>query len=268
MAESKLSAQRQQDEESKERQRAYRKAYYARNREKILAKAKQQRIDGGDAVKAKDRAKRIKYRDKRNARNREYMRLARLADPDKFRAREKSYVAKNREKARERSARYYRRHKKKAQAATQRYWDKRKKIDPGFAISFRLRQRFRKALSAQNAPRAKRTMALIGCSICDFVKHIESQFLPGMSWSNRSLWHIDHIVPIAAFDLTDPEQQMAAFHYSNMRPLWAKENHRKGAKPPEPQHMFGFAYAARITSGVNKTNKCGRRRDGGRNGNN
>ena len=37
-------------------------------------------------------------------------------------------------------------------------------------------------------------------------------------------WHIDHIIPVARFDLTDAEQQRRCFHYSNLQPLWAADN--------------------------------------------
>jgi hypothetical protein len=55
-----------------------------------------------------------------------------------------------------------------------------------------------------------------------------------MNWENWGLgigkWHIDHIKPMASFDLADPEQLVAACHFSNQQPLWAEENLRKGAR--------------------------------------
>ncbi len=71
---------------------------------------------------------------------------------------------------------------------------------------------------------------LIGCSPNDLVSHIQSQFLPGMTWENRFLWYIDHIRPCASFDIIDPEQQRQCFHYTNLQPLWAKDNFSKGRK--------------------------------------
>jgi len=71
---------------------------------------------------------------------------------------------------------------------------------------------------------------LIGCTGKELVVHLESQFEPGMSWDNRSEWHIDHIAPISSFNLLDPEQRAKASHYTNLQPLWAKENLQKGNK--------------------------------------
>ena len=56
-------------------------------------------------------------------------------------------------------------------------------------------------------------------------EHIEKQFVDGMSWDNWALdgWHIDHIKPLASFDLTDRQQLLEACHYTNLQPLWAKD---------------------------------------------
>lgn len=76
---------------------------------------------------------------------------------------------------------------------------------------------------------------MLGCDFEFFINYIESKFLSGMTWQNhtRTGWHIDHIMPCASFDLTDPEQQKKCFHYSNLQPLWAEDNLRKGDKVPD-----------------------------------
>lgn len=76
---------------------------------------------------------------------------------------------------------------------------------------------------------------LIGCNPEELRAYIESQWSPGMTWDNHchSGWHIDHKRPLASFDLTDPEQQARAFHYTNLQPLWKSDNLKKGAKHAE-----------------------------------
>lgn len=76
------------------------------------------------------------------------------------------------------------------------------------------------------------TEQLLGYSIIELRKHLEKQFLPGMDWKNIGEWHIDHIIPLSSFIITgasDPELRRA-WSLTNLRPLWAKDNIRKGAK--------------------------------------
>jgi len=72
----------------------------------------------------------------------------------------------------------------------------------------------------------------LGCTLSELINWLESKFQPGMSWDNWGLhgWHIDHKIPLAKFDLTDRKQFAKACHYTNLQPLWAKENMSKGAK--------------------------------------
>jgi hypothetical protein len=116
--------------------------------------------------------------------------------------------------------------------------------DPNYVVYQSLRSRMRYALKHQSSKTCGKTMSLVGCTREQLVAHLESQFLKGMSWANRREWHIDHIIPVSAFDLTTSEGQQAAFHYTNLRPLWAKDNLAKSAKPPSSQHCFAFGYVA------------------------
>lgn len=102
------------------------------------------------------------------------------------------------------------------------------KSDPQAAITARLRHRVYLALRRDLAAKHESTVKLVGCSRRDLMSWVEAHFLPGMNWSNRHMWHIDHIVPCSAFDLTDASQQAVAFHYLNLRPAWASDNLSKG----------------------------------------
>lgn len=69
-----------------------------------------------------------------------------------------------------------------------------------------------------------------GCSKRELRRHIESQFKPGMSWENFGEWEIDHITPVAFFDLNTADGFLACVHFSNFQPLWRAENLRKRNK--------------------------------------
>jgi hypothetical protein len=73
---------------------------------------------------------------------------------------------------------------------------------------------------------------LVGYSVEELKKHIEKQFKPGMSWEKRSDWHIDHIVPISAFNFEKPEDKefKKCWALKNLQPLWKIENLKKNNK--------------------------------------
>jgi len=77
----------------------------------------------------------------------------------------------------------------------------------------------------------KSTVEILGCSIEELKIHLESQFVEGMSWDNRSLWHIDHIVPKRL--ATTEEQVYMLNHYTNLRPMWSKDNQAKAGTVTE-----------------------------------
>lgn len=85
----------------------------------------------------------------------------------------------------------------------------------------------------EKAKKTDRTEVLLGCTIAFARKHIESQFLPGMSWENRSLWQIDHYIPCNAFDLSDERQQRLCNNWRNLRPLWTEHNRSKWFSLPD-----------------------------------
>jgi hypothetical protein len=106
----------------------------------------------------------------------------------------------------------------------------RRRTNKEYRIMDNLRARVNLALKRHDAFKWESTSKLIGCSVKYLVKHLEKQFKLGMNWQNRNEWHVDHIIPCHAFNLTDPEQQKKCFHYTNLQPLWAAENYRKGKK--------------------------------------
>lgn len=76
----------------------------------------------------------------------------------------------------------------------------------------------------QRGQKCASTMTLLGCTLEDFLKHIESQFTKNMSWDNYGVggWFLDHIKAVDRYeDLSDPAQQRECFHWTNLQPLWS-----------------------------------------------
>jgi len=122
-------------------------------------------------------------------------------------------------------------------AYRRKYLSLRMKTDSKFRILINLRNRITKAL--KNNQRYGHTLELLGCTINQLKKHLESQFKHKMSWKNHGTgqngrglkeWHIDHIRPCSSFDLTKPSEQRKCFNYKNLQPLWAKYNMQKANK--------------------------------------
>lgn len=112
----------------------------------------------------------------------------------------------------------------------------KRKHDGVFRFERSARFRIWKACKDSGSYKSANTESLVGCSIALLRSHIESQFKRGMSWANYGKWHVDHIIPCSSFDLSNPEQQRQCFHYSNLQPLWARENLSKHHKmPANPQ---------------------------------
>lgn len=159
----------------------------------------------------------------------------------------KSYTAANKDKQRQRYERFWsdpvkaeaakakqkayaKAHRKELSAKDVEYRKRRKQHDHAFRVVTNLRNRVYSAVA--RAQQGKKTVSgakLLGCTPEFFVKYLEDQFLPGMSWENYGLhgWHVDHIRPVASF--ADPEDP-ACWHYTNHQPLWAKDNLLKSDK--------------------------------------
>lgn len=102
--------------------------------------------------------------------------------------------------------------------------------NPQYVIKRRLRFRLRHIIRALGSDKykTKSSMELLGCELPFFKKYIESKFKDGMCWERLSEIHLDHIKPCSRFDLTKEEEQKVCFHYTNIQPLWWRDNLSKG----------------------------------------
>lgn len=106
---------------------------------------------------------------------------------------------------------------------------KRMASDPVYRMAMALRKRVH--LGLHGIRKSASTEKLLGCTFYECRKHLEAQFEPWMDWKNfgdyEFGWQIDHIVPLAAFDLSKADDQRCCFHHTNLRPLRSKENREK-----------------------------------------
>jgi len=111
-----------------------------------------------------------------------------------------------------------------------------RKNDIMYTIKGRLRHRTRCALRRYGWKKSKQNESILGCDYEFLIQHLESKFSPGMNWDNRPQWHVDHIVPLSS--AATVEELYKLCHYTNLQPLWAKENQLKSNKMPQ---LEGFS---------------------------
>ena len=125
---------------------------------------------------------------------------------------------------------YYLKNKNKILKRHSIYLSDKYRNDSLLNITMRCRSRLYRMLADNGQYKQYKTFDLIGCTPQQLKEHLELRFVNGMSWDNRSKWHIDHIKPCASFDLSKIEEQQKCFHYSNLQPLWAEDNLKKHTK--------------------------------------
>ena len=136
--------------------------------------------------------------------------------------RDKEYKQKNKEKIKE----YLLINKEKIKEQKKHYQANRRKSDTLYKLKHNIRNLILKSIHQHGYTKQSKTHEILGCSYQEFKTHIEQQFTEGMSWDNRHLWHLDHIIPIS-LGLTEQEI-LALNHYTNLQPLWAEDNLSKG----------------------------------------
>jgi hypothetical protein len=199
------------EEERKEKAKIYALNWRLKNPDKyrdLIARAS-----------AKDKAKRKKARE-------EKAKIPKMTwkqrNPEKAKAHRAKWYEKNKEKQKIKVAKWQSENKVRF-ANVKNEYKKRKKIeDPIYAMAERIRSRTALAFKNNGFKKQSRTEKMLGCTFKQFTKHIEIQFTDGMSWDNRSEWHLDHILPLSCATTIEGLEKLS--HYTNIRPLWAADN--------------------------------------------
>ena len=191
MTEQQLQYSRDYRKRNRDKILSKRRKYYQENKEKMRLEAREFYQENLEVCRERCRQQAAKNRGQRQAYN-------------------KAYFAKNKAAIIEKRKDYYR---------------NRRKNDLGFKLAHYLRCRITKAIG--NNQKAGSAVKDLGCSIDELKAYLESKFQAGMTWDNYGEWHIDHIKPLASFNLTNREDFLKAAHYTNLQPLWAEDNLRK-----------------------------------------
>ena len=182
------------------------KIYREKNKDRISKQRKQNSTIRAEKAKVYYQNNLEKMREKSN--------LYKIKNKDKILVTAKKYKINNKDKINA-----YRRNREKF----------RRKIDHSYRLITNQRTRISGILKTH---KTDKTLDQLGCSAQFLRTYIESKFLEGMTWDNYGQhgWHVDHIIPCSTFDLTDQTQQQICFHYTNLQPLWAIDNIKKGNK--------------------------------------
>ena len=232
-----------------------RKEYYKANKgdqgeEKVL----QRRADNKEYQKKYRAANKEKIKEYQN----EYQNEYRADNKEKIKEKNKEYRADNKEKIKEKNKEYRanpaNKEKKKeyqkeynANPANKEKINKRNRVryknDENYRLRCLLRTRFSIALKSQNIKKNSHVLELTSCTVDVLKNHLSNQFEEGMTWDNHGDWHIDHRRPCASFDLKNEEEQRKCFHYTNLQPLWGKENMEKSAQFNEATFEYAWTTA-------------------------
>lgn len=196
-----------------EKKKAMDRAYQEINKEKLKIYYKNRRFKNLELFKEKEKLRRNSKTEEQKAiiakRQKEY----RLKNADNIKKYRQDNIIKIREKRRISN-------------------NNKNKQDVNFRILKNLRSRTRFALKKWDTIKSDTTVLLLGCDVDEFKIYFCSLFTDGMNWDefmNGNI-HIDHIIPCSSFDLIKEEEQKKCFNYSNLQPLWAIDNLRKGTK--------------------------------------
>lgn len=177
------------------------KKYRKENPEKILEQQRKWRSENPEWVIKRHR----RYRNKNRKKVNEFRKKWLEKNPEKIKEYRENHKDRKREKRKE-----------------------RRESDPLFNIVNRVRCRLHKYLKLNDITKTNKTFDIVGCTPTSLKEYLEKQFKDGMSWKNRSEWHIDHIIPLSSAETEEELYELC--HYTNLQPLWAEENMKKSNK--------------------------------------
>lgn len=230
------------------------KLYKNNNKEKIKKEAFLYRQENSSLIKKKRDEKMlcsaVEIKEKRNIYYQKNCDLIREKQKEFYKknaTREKQYQAdyrkNNPEKVKSVNKKWRELNAEKVRIDKREYRKIRIDTDEFFALRIRIRDLISTSLKKNGYKKNSTSGKILGCAFEFFKIYIEGQFKDGMSWDNRSEWHLDHKIPISSAKTED--EILRLNHYTNFQPLWAADNIRKSDKMPPKniQNKIALAYA-------------------------
>lgn len=202
------------------------KKYRELNREKLLISSSNFRKENPLKVKESKKQYYINNIDKIKEKNRQYN----LNNRDK----RLLHYEKNKDKTIKKSLEWRKNNIIKKREWEKEYLRKKYKDDVLYKLSKNVRTRIREFIKLNKMSKNNTTFNFVGCTVEELKLHIENQFVIGMEWNNHGVhgWHIDHIIPLSSAKTEEDLYKLC--HYTNLQPLWAKDNMTKGNKILKP----------------------------------
>lgn len=220
-------------EKSKARSRRNAAKYNSKpeSKKKKSEYSKKRREEHRDELIAKDRIYKATHKIEMALYRKEYYSRPDVKERTNRRRREK-YATKDRERINKRNRDWYKKLPKEKKSEYCRHITEARRTDPQKKLAHVFRCRMNNILSGKSS--GGRLKEYIGCDMPFFIRYMEGLFTGEMSWDNyghgKDKWVVDHILPVKAFDLSDPFQQRACFNWRNLQPMWYLENASKRDK--------------------------------------
>lgn len=202
----------------------YAKEYNERNRDKIKEYNAQYYEKNKEACRERFRKYNKKNKDKIAKRRKEY--FTQYNKTNKERA--KQYREYNKERIQEYAKQYYNDNKSRIIKQHNKYKKQKRKNSPRYRLNANM------GVGMWYSLRMKKNKqdweSLVDFTLDELINHLEKQFRGGMSWNNYGGWHVDHIIPKSHFkyECSEDEEFKRCWSLTNLQPLWAEENFKKG----------------------------------------
>jgi hypothetical protein len=154
----------------------------------------------------------------------------RLNNKEKYKYIQKKFIENNPGISYEYSKKWNNKNKNRVRNYQSEYYKNRYNQDILFKLKTNYRNRLKDIFRDYGYVKNNRSIDYLGCDIKFLKEYLESKFTDGMTWDNKGFygWHIDHIIPISS--AKNEEEIYKLCHYTNLQPLWSKDNMSKGSK--------------------------------------